>query len=457
MNGERRLVGALLLDSSRITELAGKLTASDFFFPEYRTTFAAMCELQLGGHPVSVETVASHLNRNDANNKNLLSSIGGQQTIAACLNSASPDELDFWVTETIKFRKKREMAAAMDKYRERLIDSADPDKLRAEMEEALVRMDNNSESADITHISLTTEALRQRVAGYIENPDGITGLQTGWQKWDRTLDGLRPGNVAIVYAKSSRYKSLFVQNMGHLFAMSGAAGLWYTSEMGRIEVEERLLQIETGLNLRNLRKTGSISQYQQAIESGLDTLDKLPIFWSEGFGLAVSKIRAEVKRHKRWNNIQYVIVDLVDHVESNKYANDVINQQAHIMRSLKDIAKREDVAIVAISHVAKGDKIDARKVELDVEDMKGSSAKYQDVDYSICIVPVNFGIPPEKRGRSVDDHWYGLTREEISESVRNLGHVDVMITITKNRHGETGRFVFRLDTNEGGRFYPQDD
>lgn len=427
------------------------MTADDFFFPEYRAAFTAMCELHLGGHPVSVETVASRLNAPGPDGKNLLASIGGQPTIAATLSGASPEELKFWVDETVKNRKRRDLQAAMDEIQRKLKDAPDPDKLRAEMEERLVHL-SSPDSAEVTHVSESAAALEQRIQRYIIDPESITGLQTGWVAWDKTLDGLRSGGVSIVYAKSSRYKSLFVQNMGLLFAMNGAAGLWYTTEMPVVDVQERLLQIHSGLNLRRLRQGGQIHAHAETISASMNAVNAMPIYMSEGFDVTTSSLRAEIKRQKRWNNIDYVIIDLVDHVTAKKYQNDIITQQSYIMRSLKDIAKKESVHIIAISHVAKGDRMDVRNVELPYEDMKGSSSKYQDVDVAICIVPVTYGIPPEKRGRQTEDHWYGLEREEIMQSISTTGTLDVMVTITKNRAGDTGRFRFALDFNAGGRF-----
>ncbi|MFA5936499.1 MAG: DnaB-like helicase C-terminal domain-containing protein [Candidatus Paceibacterota bacterium] len=451
--GERRLIGALLLDPERLTELSTRLTAEDFAFAEYATPFRAMCSLHLSGQPVNVDTVAAKLNVPDDRGRNQLNSIGGTPTLVACIEGASPGEVDFWVEETIKSRKRRQLNATLDKYKARIVDADDPDKLRNELEEGLVQLEG-SESADVKHVSATSAALEDRIRQYIMHPDSITGLESGWTRFDQALDGVQPMDSIIVYAASGRFKSLFTQNWAYRFAKGGHPGLMYTTEMPTIQVQERMLQMETGFNLMRLRRADQIGSVVGELQSGLDEMASLPLYMSEGFDLTTSSMKAETKRQARWNGIEWVIVDLIDHVRTNKFKDDIYTQQSYIMQSIKDIAKKNSVGIISVAHIGKGDKTETRKVELPVEEIKGSSSKYQDVDIAMSIVPVAHGVPPERRyaNNPPEPNWYGLEREEIQASFSQFGGVDVMVSITKNRRGETGRFRFWLDISRGGVF-----
>lgn len=450
--GERRLIGALLLDPDRLTELSTKMTSDDFGYAEYAAAFRTMCSLHLGGQPVSVETVAARLNVPDEKGKNQLSAIGGVQTLASCLDGASPGDVDFWMEETIKSRKRRQLHSTLEKYKNKVVDTDDPDRLRNEIEEGLGVL-GGGESAAVQHVSATSEALEDRILKYIQHPDAITGLESGWKRFDQVLDGVQPMDSIIVYAASGRFKSLFTQNWAYRFAKGGHAGLLYTTEMPTIQVQERMLQMETGLNLLRLRRSDQIGVHVGALRDGLEEMAGLPLFMSEGFDLTTSSMKSEVKSQARWNDVEFVVVDLIDHVRTNKFKDDIYTQQSYIMQSIKDIAKKNSVGIISVAHIGKGDRNDTRKVELMVEDIKGSSSKYQDVDIAMSIVPVTHGVPPEKRGSlTAEPTWYGLEREEIQSSFTTYGGVDVMVSITKNRRGETGRFRFWLDISRGGVF-----
>ena len=428
------------------------MTTEDFGYAEYSSVFRTMCSLHLSGQPVNVETVAARLNVPDDKGRNQLTAIGGVQTIASCLDGASPGEVDFWVEETIKSRKRRQLHATLERFKSKVVDAEDPDRLRAELEEGLVTL-AGSESAEVQHVSATSDALEARIRKYITHPDSITGLESGWTRFDQVLDGVQPMDSIIVYAASGRFKSLFTQNWAYRFAKGGHAGLLYTTEMPTIQVQERMLQMETGLNLSRLRRMDQIGAHVGPLQSGLEEMASLPLYMSEGFDLTTSSMKAQVRSQTRWNDIEYVIVDLIDHVRTNKFKDDIYTQQSYIMQSIKDIAKKNSVGIISVAHIGKGDRADTRKVELPVEEIKGSSSKYQDVDIAMSIVPVDYGVPPERRNQqAAENNWYGLEREEIQQSFTAYGGVHVMVSITKNRRGETGRFRFWLDISRGGVF-----
>lgn len=452
--GERRLIGALFVSPEKLTEVSGQMVETDFFHPEYRHTFRAMCELHLAGAPVSVDTVAARLNVPDDKGKNTLVSIGGVATIRATMDGANPGEIEFWVDDTIKNRKRREMHAELERAMAKLVDTGNPDRLRAELEEGLANLGSGSTAGEYVHASSVTDQLRARVQGYIDNPDGITGLETGWAPFDRMLDGIQPWESTIIYAKTGSFKSFFVQNMAYHFARQGVPGLMFTTEMPVVQVQERMLQIHCGLNLQSLRRAGSIGLYREEILRGNEEIATLPIYYADGFDVTTSTIKSGVRRQKRWNGIEWVVVDLIDHVGTKRFRDDIINQQADIMSNLKKTAKAESVAMLSVTHVSKTGREYDRLPSLPLDDMKGSSAKSQDVDRAICVVPVKHGIPPElmMRANPPPPAWYAINKMERMEEFRTKGGCWVQVTIQKNRHGDEGPFWFWLDISRGGRF-----
>ena len=213
--------------------------------------------------------------------------------------------------------------------------------------------------------------------------------------------------------------------------------------MPRVQVLERLLQLEAGLNLKWLRRDKRIYEYKAHIKRAQDRLAGYPIYFCDTSALDISEIRAEVNRHTRWHNINYIIVDLVDHVSSSRFRDEMVNNQRAVMSSMKQIAKDFNIHVLLVSHVAKGNEQTRQKADLDVEEMIGSAAKYQDVDAAISIAPVG-----------MDDvgKWIAMQREDILRAVADSGRLDVLVSVTKNRHGELLRTILELDFNYGGRF-----
>jgi replicative DNA helicase len=319
---------------------------------------------------------------------------------------------------------------------------SDISSLRNKLEEKLISLSGQVSNTS-SPLSATIPELDARIEKYITNPDGITGFKTGLKKLDTTLDGLQKGNVSIVYAPSSRFKSLFATNIGWHLAEQNIPGLWFTTEMPRVQVLERLLQIEAGINLKWLRRDKKLLLYRGRIKDSQERLMKYPIYFCDTSALDVSDIRSEISRQKRWHDIQYIIVDLVDHVSSSKFKDEMVNNQRAVMAAMKQMAKDFDIHVLLVSHVTKGTAETRAKADLDVEEMIGSSAKYQDVDASISIGPAKV----DEKGR-----WVAMSREDILWAIGNGGDIDVLLSVTKNRHGELLRYIVSLDFSHGGRF-----
>lgn len=441
LEAERIVIGAALLSGSACSEAMQELSPADFFCNPYAQLFKAIGSLAIGGHPVNANTVAAEVaTYAKPGEDGILPGF-----IYSTLEGVDPNDAHYWIEQVSKKRAERELVEFAEMARRvALSNPKDIRKARAGIEERLAKLAGGV-NKDVVAMTNTT-ALEERVLRYETHPDSITGLETGWVEFDRMMDGAQPGNVTIVYAPSSRFKSMFIANVGHELAIRGAAGLWFTTEMPFLQVQERLLQIHTGLNFRSLRREGRMKDNKATIARGIAELHGLPIHICDSSELETGALRAMVNRYKKWHDIKYIIVDLVDMVGTAQFKDDSVAQQSAVMRQMKSIAKSSNVHIYLISHISKGEKQMYKQAFLSPEDMKGSSSKFQDVDCSISLMPVK--VDPEE-GRYV-----GLSLEELTNRIRGDGQVTLLVTFTKNRHGELGEIPFIVSIRNGGRIFP---
>lgn len=449
VQAERKVLGACILSAAAIPK-AADLRPEDFYSKPYGRMHAVIQTLAAEGKPVTADTVARGLEGVRVNNTTALQELGGASAVAAVIEGVLPDEVDYWVDRVRVKRQERDLLAfAEDARRAATKGGGELAKTIARLEERLADIHTPGSSDQVVDLEGAMEAFLPRLDKYINDPDGITGLEIGWPEFDVALDGLQPGVVTMVYAPSSRFKSLFVQNIGWHLARQGIPGLWFTTEMPREQVMERVLQLEVGKNLRWMRRTGEIRQIADYIHERGAAMTKYPIFTCDRSDLDIGYVAAETMRQRRWNKIEYIIVDLIDHVGSSEFKDDSIQQQSTIMKKLKALAKRAGIHVIFVSHVSKGDKaIRGKQADLDPEDTKGSSAKYQDSDNCISVMPV--GIDSDS-GR-----YYPLERAGITARLKNNGALLVLVSITKNRMGELARIPFMLDYDVGGRMFPTD-
>ena len=442
------MIGALLLNRSQISDTMLKLLPNHFYTVFGKNVYEAMCALFIDGSPVTPETIANYLQGRKVDGRSVLETIGGAKSIVGALEGIEETELDYWKGAVIKKAEERALLEfASECRRMALSDPADVASVRSMLEEKLISLSGGREGASVG-IEQAADEFIPRMERYVNDPDGIIGYETGFGKLDRALDGLQPGNVTIIYAPSSRFKSLFATNIGWHLAEQNIPGLWFTTEMPRIQVFERILQLESGLNIRWLRRDGLLFKYGVEIESARKRLSHMPVYFCDTSSVDVGELRSEVSRHIRWHGIKYIIVDLVDHVSSSRYRDEMVNNQRVVMASMKQIAKDFNIHVMLVSHVTKGNQQTREKADLDVEEMIGSAAKYQDVDASISIGPVTYKMDE----RSGEMRLVAMSREDIISHMEKRSNMEVLLSITKNRHGELIRDIIELDLNQGGRF-----
>jgi len=444
MSAEAKFLGSLFLDTNLIQKVMTEVRPDAFWSIPYRYIYESMCSLLVDGSPVTPDTVAQHLGTKKELDKTRLDLVGGKISLLKTLEGAEENEFQFWLNVVKKKHEERKLLDFADEVRRAALSNPeDIHGIRSKLESKLISLSGESASATSVSIGNSIEELDARIQRYIDNPDDIIGMPTTYYRLDRAVDGLQHGNVTILYAPSSRFKSLFSTNIGWKLADQNYPGLWFTTEMPRVQVLERLLQLEAGVNLKYLRKDRRITERRKELKLAQNRLSELPIHFCDTSALDVNEIRAEVNRHKRWHDIDYIIVDLIDHVSSSRFRDEMVNNQRAVMAAMKQIAKDYNIHVFLVSHVSKGDRDRRKSADLDVEEMIGSAAKYQDVDTAISIGPVKY----DQMNQLV-----AMERSDILARVAEEGRLDVLVSITKNRHGELDKFVLDLDFNKGGRF-----
>lgn len=443
LEAEARVIGSLLISPDYIPLTMANLSTKDFHGQLNAYIYDSICKLDMEGTPVSPEIIYQQLSKTKLPNGKVASTlIQGPKDIVDYANGVDVDEIVYWSEEVKNKSGQRTLLEWLEKSRERVLTaSGDIKSLRSTIEAGLVSL-GGDKSPDSAPISANMDQLYNRINKYIDDPDSITGMQSGWRQLDEVVDGFQKGNVSIVYAPTSRFKSLWTANLGFRFAEQGVPGLWFTTEMPTIQVKERVLQLMVKRNIKWMRRDKTIGKYRDEISLAIERMKDLPIYFNDTSSLNISDIRADVSRHKRWNGIDYVIIDLIDHVYSSMFKDEMVNNQKQVMQGIKKIAKDFDVHVIVVAHVRKGEKELKNSVDLDVDEISGSAAKSQDVDVSISLMPVAFD--PE------EGEMKQMSRRGIMEAMFDRRIIEIMVSVTKNRHGELFNMVMELDLGRGG-------
>jgi replicative DNA helicase len=398
--------------------------------------YATAIDLLVEAQPVSAATIARKLGVPQAD-------------IVSTMQGADPGECQFMADRIVKLRKLRSLLTVGESaVKAALSDPADADAAVMRVEAMLaVEGDTQNEALDM---SAGMDAVLAQIDRYIAEPDAVSGLETGWKYFDRVLDGLQKKATTAVYARTGSYKSVFVNNIAWLLGRQGIPGAMFTTEMGNTQVGSRMLQLESGLDFRELRYQREMWRHKDAIHEAAEDLARYPIWRNDRSVLDIAFIRGFLTRLKRTHGIEWAVIDLINHVHSNRFGKEnETKNEAFVAQQVKQIAKDVDIHVIFTAHVAKPERGQQgpKKPFIETDDIKGSSAFSQDADTAISLVPVE---------RSEDfSRWVPLDRQGRMTVERSGRPLNLLAAITKSRTGAMADIAFEVDLQHGCRMMPE--
>ncbi len=174
LESEKRLIGCVVLAPTLLDDLA--LRPEDFHSKDLGALFAAALDLSIEQKPITSRTLADK-------------AAIEVSLIHECVEGADSAEASFWADRVVRARKRRQLFHAGEFATRLSTDgSTDPDEATLRTEELLSSL--GRQESDAVPLTDAVDAVMERIHRYIENPNLIAGLTTGWQRFDRLLDGL---------------------------------------------------------------------------------------------------------------------------------------------------------------------------------------------------------------------------------------------------------------------------
>jgi len=187
----------------------------------------------------------------------------------------------------------------------------------------------------------------------IEARDGhlITGLSTGFVELDDLTTGLQNGEMVVVAGRPSMGKTAFGLNMAeHIAIEEGKAVAFFSMEMGKQQVAQRILCSRARIDSRKLRR-GMLSE-EEIAHLGIicGDLESAAIYVDDTPGMTVMELRAKARRLVIRHQIAVVFVDYMQLMYQPRV--DSRQQEiAEISRGLKALARDLAVPVVAMAQL----------------------------------------------------------------------------------------------------------
>jgi replicative DNA helicase len=351
LEAEESLLGAMMLSREAITAaVEARLEASDFYKPAHGSIFEAAYGLHSRGEPVDPVTVAEELRR-----ASQLEQLGGRQTLvriqASTPASANASHYAQIVGELSMLRRLIETAGGIQEMAYAAEDAVDDTLDRAEA--AIFEVAERRVADTLMPLYPALEETMNQLEALYGHQGDIVGTATGFRDLDALLLGMQPSTLTIIAARPGQGKTSLALGMAQHVALIGRKPvLFFSMEMGYLELTKRLLAAEARVQSRKLQ-TGKLSEHEwPRVNQAIGRLAEAPFFIDDNPHCTVMEMRAKARRVKaRYGDLGLIVVDYLQLMSTPGRSENRQVEVSELSRGLKILARELEAPVITLSQL----------------------------------------------------------------------------------------------------------
>ena len=378
IEAEQSVLGAMLIKKEAITQAQELLRPDDFYREAHRIVFETMLELAGDNEAVDLVTLTEALRK-----KEMLEKVGGISFITALANYVPTAANIVYHAQIVKEKSElRHLIDAATEIASAAYEATDDVKdIMDDAEKKILAVAANQTGGAFEPIRNIVIDTVGRVETLYENQGGLTGISTGFRDLDRDTSGLQKSDLILVAARPSMGKTAFTLNIATYAAMHGHTVAFFSLEMSKEQLVQRMLCSEGGIDSQRLR-TGQLedADWDRLINTA-DRVSKASIYIDDTAGLNVMDLRSKARRLKAEHGLDLIVIDYLQLMQGRARSSSDNRQQeiSEISRSLKALARELDVPVVALSQLSRS--VESRTVKKPMlSDLRESGSLEQDAD-----------------------------------------------------------------------------
>lgn len=395
---EEAVLGAMMLEKSALPIVMDILRPESFYLEANQFVFKAIKALYDRVQPVDILTVTNQLKGTKQ-----LELIGGPYFVSQLTNRvASAANVEYHARIIAQKHLERTLISmSLNLYSEATNPSADVFDTLELFEKSLTEISGQLSSGDIDSIQEIYMQARAHTQSLGRTKDGIVGVPSGLGPIDRTTGGWQKGNLIIVAARPGMGKTVFAMNIARNAAVDfKKPGVFFSLEMSKVELMQRLRSAETGIYLEKFIRQGLTQEETDRCDTVCENIMLSPLFIDDSETMTVQQFRSKARKFKRERNIQWIVIDYLQLMKDPIYKGNREQEVSSISRTLKMVAKELEIPVIALSQLSR--QTEGRTTKRpQLSDLRESGAIEQDADMVVFIHrPEYYGINEDEAGNS---------------------------------------------------------
>lgn len=385
---EDAVLGALLIDSSRIGEVEDILRGDEFVVPLNKLIFDSIKEMSASGIPVDIFTVGDLIASRGIVSPDMMPHMG-----VLVQNAPSSKNIVFHAKLLSKHAHARSRAGDYAKMSSDLAVAAselafnpsiDSDDTLDEIERRLIEIKDSKQKNDtLRHVKEVAQESLADLEARMEGAGMPSGILTGFSDLDEQLNGLHPGDLVIVAGRPAMGKTAFSVNIGENMAMQGAVGAIISLEMPGKQLTARMCSSLGRIPADSLRRGRLSDDDLERLSLACSHIEQMKLYIDDRSDASLSDVRSVCRKVKlKEGKIDFLIIDylqLMNEPLQKRGSNNRNEEISAISRGLKKLAKDMGIPVIALSQLNRG--LESRQDKRPImSDLRESGAIEQDAD-----------------------------------------------------------------------------
>ncbi len=385
IEAEQAVIGGLLLENRAWENIADKLVDDDFYRFDHRLLFSAIRELESRNEPFDAVTLSQCLEKNDR-----LEQAGGLLYLGR-LAKDTPSAANIVAYANIVREKSvlRQLIAVGTDISGSgyLPEGRDSKELLDHAEKKVYQIAEQGARGEggFQDMKALLSKTVDKIDHLFNSDGGITGVSTGFDKFDEMTTGLQEADLVIVAGRPSMGKTTFAMNIAENAAIGDKLPVAvFSMEMPGDSLAMRMISSLGRVDQHHIR-TGNLTDEDWArITSAIHILSEAKIFIDDTPAMSPNEIRARARRLKRQHGLGLIVIDYLQLMQVHGGSENRATEISEISRSLKAMAKELKVPVIALSQLNRSleQRPDKRPV---MSDLRESGAIEQDADIIVFI------------------------------------------------------------------------
>ena len=374
-DSELAVIGSILINPENYFEVSQLINHRDFYNADYRLIFNAFENLTESGTDWDLFNVADELTHKNPNTDWL------KYLATISKNTLSTKTLSTHVKIISQYSQIRKWVFAYSTIKDLGGDTNYyPEERLINIESFVTNLITSKPTTGSTGNYAKTYC--REFIDYVEScfkaPNGITGLDTGWQNINDRIGGLKAGTLTLIAARPSMGKSNFGLNLAnHIGNNLKKTVLFFTLEMTATELLARLSAQIGKIDLQIINNASFDEDQWSRLSFSIGKISDSEIIIDQSPALTISQIVSIAHSIKRKHGLSLIIIDHIGLIDSTG-ENETV-KLSKISRTLKILAKDLDLPVVALTQLNRSveQRADKRPV---LSDLRQSGSLEQDAD-----------------------------------------------------------------------------